>query len=668
MIVEKSNDKKPEIGKQGNAGRLPTPRSKGNEQGKGIVRIPLAGMKQNEALPPTNNKDKLVDRRGNAGRAVSTGTLLSGAERSSGAKQKNYPAKPPQRTGSKKKAKKGESLAFQEKFAAISIRYFGGFASKLEEKLPKLSEDLLMSDYFISPTALLSVVLFIMVLSIPLAVIGVSLAVVMNNMLLAAAAIVPAGVFGLGTYLPKSSRSSRANNVDGELAFVIGYLSVLISGGVSPVNLFRRLSTNKLYPACAKEARRIVISVDVLGMDPVSAIERAARYTPNKVFSDFLAGYIAVVKTGGDVRSYMDQKQKEIFNHRSIKLKSATEFVGTLAEAYLSATVVMGISLFILQIVQAMVQRSGAMDLGMMYFYAGIFMPVISGVFIFLFHSIQMKEPVNRMKEHVIFMAGLAAVPLMLFVVPIDIAVYFKLGIGLAASTMVPAIIYMTHAKRKGAVESALPNFVLDMAEIRKTGMAPEKCIEQLATRNYGTLTEYVRRMATQVSWGVPLSKVLDDFGKDLNSWFVRSIGFILIEVVEVGGGTVGLFGSLAEFTQKTKELDKERKSMFRPYVFMPYIGAILTVATTVFIINMMSSQVADLAERAGGTSIVQVNTDPRELTEVMLMAAVFQGWLMGIVGGKMGEWSIGAGYKHATILVVISMMTVYGIMNFVKI
>src|ERR671931_1779742 len=125
----------------------------------------------------------------------------------------------------------------------------------------------------------------------------------------------------------------------------------------------------------------------------------------------------------------MDQKQKEIFNHRSIKLKAATEFVGTLAEAYLAATVVMGISLFILQIVQAMVSKTGAVDLSMMYFYAGGFMPVISGVFIFLLHSMQTKEPLQKIKLHIVFLAGLAAVPLMMFVVPLDMAVYFKLGI-----------------------------------------------------------------------------------------------------------------------------------------------------------------------------------------------------------------------------------------------
>lgn len=583
------------------------------------------------------------------------------SERKSLIGKKNRMAK---KTG---RSQMGTELEFSEKFSALSIRYFGKIASRMEKSMPRLGEDLLMSNSFHSPNAFLSLVIFVTMLSLPAAAFGMIMAFATQTPIFGVAAITPIMVFGIGLSLPKSGRSSRASAVDAELPFVIGYLSVLITGGVSPINLFRRLSVNKLYPACAREARRIVLNVDVMSLDPVSAIERAARYTPNKMLADFLSGYIAVLKIGGDIQSFMDQKQKEIFTNRSQKLKSNTEFVGTLAEAYLAATVVMGISLFVLQIVSAMVEK-GEANFSMMYFYAGIFVPLISGVFLFLLHSMQTKEPLQQIREHIIFLAGLAAVPLMLFVVPIDQPSYMKLGIGLAISTATPAVMNIIETRKRRGAEAMLPSFILDLAEVRKTGLAPEKCIEQLATRNYGVLSKYVQRMATQVSWGVPLTKVLEDFGKDLKSWYVKSIGFILLEVVEVGGGTVGLFGSLAEFSQKTKELDKERRSMFRPYIFLPYIGAILTVATTVLIITMLTTQLAALTAQASGTSIVKVNTDPKMLTEIMLIAAIFQGWMMGIVGGKMAEWSIGAGYKHATALAVICLITAYFIATFVKI
>jgi archaeal flagellar protein FlaJ len=564
----------------------------------------------------------------------------------------------------KRKSRKTE-LGFQERITAVSIRLFGKFSQRVEQSMPTLGEDLLMSNYFLSPQAFLSLVLFATILCFPLGAAGIIISALTDNLLFASMVVIPFIVFAVGLSLPKASRSGRANAIDGELAFVIGYLSVLITGGIAPIDLFRRLSTSKLYPASAKEARRILLNIDVLALDPVSAIERAARFTPNKMFSDFLAGYIAVLKIGGDIRSFMEQKQKEVFNHRSIKLKSATEFVGTLAEAYLAATVVMGSSLFILQIVSAMVMK-GDLNFTMMYFYAGVFMPMISGVMIFLLHAVQVKEPLARIRQHIIFIAGLAAVPILLFVLPLDQPSYVKLGIGLTIATTPSAILSAIESKRKSAIERTLPSFVLDLAEVRKTGLAPEKCIEQLASRNYGELSKNVKRMATQVSWGVPLSKVLKDFGKDVNSWFVSSIGFILLEVVEIGGGTTGLFTSLADFTQRSRDLEKERKSMFRPYIFMPYIGAILTIASTVLIITLMTTQLSSLA--SNGTGIVTVRVaDTQALTDIMLMAAVFQGWLMGIVGGKMAEWSIGAGYKHASAIAVICLITSYLISTYVK-
>lgn len=564
----------------------------------------------------------------------------------------------------KRTERRGAHLNFQERTTALAIRMFGNLSNRLEQSMPTLGEELLMSNYFVSPQAFLSIVLFATLLSVPFVGLGVLLTFVTGNMLFIPMVIVPLMIFGVGLSLSKSSRSGRANSIDGELAFVVGYLSVLITGGISPIELFRRLSTSKLYPASAKEARRILMNIDILAMDPVSAIEKAARYCPNKMFSDFLAGYIAVLKIGGDIQSFMDQKQKEVFNHRSIKLKASTDFVGTLAEAYLAATVVMGTSLFILQIVSAMVMK-GDFNLNMIYLYAGVIMPVLSGVFLFLLHAIQVKEPLAKARIHFYFLAGLVAVPLMMFVVPLDQPTYVKIGIGLALSTTFPAIVSAAESKRKAAAERMLPSFVLDLAEIRKTGLAPEKCIEQLSTRNYGELSKNIKRMATQVSWGVPLSKVLRDFGKDLNSWFVASIGFILLEVVEVGGGTAGLFNSLADFTQRTRELEKERKSLFRPYIFMPYIGGVLTIASTVLIISLMTTQLDALAKQ--GTGIVTINADTKTLTNVMLLAAIFQGWLMGIVGGKMAEWSVGAGYKHATALAVICLVTAYLITAFVK-
>ncbi len=565
----------------------------------------------------------------------------------------------------KEKQRQKVPLGFNDTILALSIRFFGGTANKLAQTMPTLGDDIMKSNFFISPQAFLSLLLFCTSASSGIAALLAFMFVTTRNPFFALGIFLPIMVFGVGLTMPKTSQSGRAAGIENELAFVIGYLSVLITGGISPVALFRRLSTSKIYPATAKEAKRILLHIDLFGMDPMSAIERAARYNPNQVFADFLAGYMAVLKLGGDIRSYMDSKQKEIFSYRTIKLKSATEFVGTMAEAYLAATVVLGTSIFIIQAVQAMLQKSG-FNFNMIIFFAGIFMPIISILFIFLLHSAQTKEPISNMRPYYLFGIGVLAIPVILFA-PISIPIYAKVSLGLAISTAVPAFANIADSKKKQAVEMMLPSFLRDLAEVRKTGLAPEKGIQQLASRNYGLLSKSIKRMSNQLSWGVPLSKVMGDLGKDVKSWFVRSIGFLMLEVIEIGGGTAGMFNSLAEFAQRSKELEKERKSMFRPYIFIPYFGAILTIVSTVVIMYMLTNQISSLTQGTG-TGIVLITADISQLTNVMFMATIFQAWTMGLVAGKMGEWSVAAGFKHATALSLIGLLTIYMILSFYKV
>lgn len=548
-------------------------------------------------------------------------------------------------------------LGISDRIVALAIKVFSPLAKRLEQMMPTIGEDILKSNLLIAPDAFLSLLLFITFASIGVSVITAYLMLSMNLLLLAVAIPMPAYVFGIGIAIPKMSQSSRASALDGEIAFVIGYLSVLMGGGVSPIKLFRKLSESKLYPASAREARRILTLVDVFGMNPMTAIERVARYCPNKIFSDFLAGYISVLRIGGDVNSYMEMKQREMMNYRTFKLKSTTELVGTFAEAYLAATVVLGISLFVLQAVQAMTSQA-AFNLDMIMLYTGLFIPAISGAFIYIIHSAQTKEPISYMLPHYIFGASAIAIPVLYFM-PLDIPVYIRLAIGFAISTSAAAVINIIESRKKQAMENILPSFINDLAEIRKTGLSPEKGIQILSNRNYGILSRSIKRMANQLSWGVPLSKVMQDFGKGVNSWFVRSIGFIMLEVVETGGGTTILFNNLAEFAQKSKELERERKSMFRPYIFLPYFGAILTIVSTVVIINMITGQISSLTEQTN-TNITLFTANTTAVREMMLTATIFQAWTMGLVAGKMGEWSLAAGYKHATILALVGILTIY--------
>ncbi len=136
-------------------------------------------------------------------------------------------------------------------------------------------------------------------------------------------------------------------------------------------------------------------------------------------------------------------------------------------------------------------------------------------------------------------------------------------------------------------MEHGVSNFLRDLTEVRKTGLSPEKCIESLSKRDYGTFTKELRKISSEISWGIPIKKVMMDFLHRTRSWMVQIVMFLLVETIDVGGGTIAMIESLARFNNLTQEVEKEKKMSVRPYVMMPYLASILLVATTVMMMGL---------------------------------------------------------------------------------
>ena len=127
---------------------------------------------------------------------------------------------------------------------------------------------------------------------------------------------------------------------------------------------------------------------------------------------------------------------------------------------------------------------------------------------------------------------------------------------------------------------------------------------------------------------------------------------FLLVETIDVGGGTIAMIESLARFNNLTQEVEKEKRMQVRPYVFMPYLASILLVATTIM---MMSFTTGTLTMNIPG--MPPSTRDFSMMKTIMLTSIIFHSYLIGIVAGKISEESVAAGFKHATILVVIALL-----------
>jgi len=200
-------------------------------------------------------------------------------------------------------------------------------------------------------------------------------------------------------------------------------------------------------------------------------------------------------------------------------------------------------------------------------------------------------------------------------------------------------------------MERGISNFLRDLTETRKTGLSPESCISNLSKRDYGAFSKELKKMSSDIGWGIPMRNVIMDFVKKTKSWMSQIVMFLLLEAVDVGGGTISMIESLARFNNMTQEVEKEKKMSVRPYMIMPYFAAILLVATTLMML-IFTTQTVDMGLE---TSTAANNLEELKLTFTVSM--VTHCYLIGLVAGKISEESLAAGFKHAAALVVIAIV-----------
>jgi len=552
-------------------------------------------------------------------------------------------------------------LTFSDNLTRLSFKLFSAPATRISRFVPLLRDNILKSNLRITPEGLVSLALFGTLITGIFAALGIYIGFVVYSIpyFLSLLVAVPL-VFVIIMNLPKLSASSRASAINVELPFVVGYISVLAGGGVSPLATLRRISTMKLFPASAKEARRILVEVDVFGQDPITAIESIARWNPSRTFSEFLFGYTAILKSGGNFMAYVQSKLRDIMQSKAAAVKRSADTTGTMAEAYLTVTVILGMVLYTLYMVQTLISHDLA-GLTNLYFFAFIIVPLISAAFIWLIDAVQPKWPFVDYRPYKYFIYTIPAAAIFFFL-PLGLHLYLKTSITLIMGMSLPAIESSRFSRERRSLERSLPEFIRDVAEGRKTGLSPEVAIERLGGRQYGVLTDHVKKMGAQLSWGVSLSTVVTTFTSAVGSWITKAIGVLLIEVVDVGGGTIRSFSDMAEFTRDINEMEGERRAALRPFVFITYIAGVMVIITTFILVYLLN---APAISGIGSSSAPQV--DPNVI-DLLLTTAVFDSFVIGIVAGKMGESGVSDGFKHSIFLVIASLIAIFVARFFINI
>ncbi|MEK9184877.1 MAG: type II secretion system F family protein, partial [Patescibacteria group bacterium] len=111
------------------------------------------------------------------------------------------------------------------------------------------------------------------------------------------------------------------------------------------------------------------------------------------------------------------------------------------------------------------------------------------------------------------------------------------IGVLIGATPFVVSLIY--EAKVDLEKEEMFLEFARNLVESVKTGTPISKSIINVRNKSYGVLNENIKKLANQITIGIPLNAALQTFSKDVNNKTI-SRALTLIGQAEKAGGNIG--------------------------------------------------------------------------------------------------------------------------------
>lgn len=202
------------------------------------------------------------------------------------------------------------------------------------------------------------------------------------------------------------------------------------------------------------------------------------------------------------------------------------------------------------------------------------------------------------------------------------------------------------------SIEKRIPELLEDIAEGQLAGMTFVKALEASAMKDYGPITEEVKRIISRTKLGGTIEEGFEELARRVNSKLVRRVSGIMVETTRAGGDISKIIRSLAAYLRQIQTMNIERKATMKVYIGIVYIAFGVFITTVVILVNQFFYPMIGL-----GSTIFAPQADFITYRRIFFYMSMLQGLFSGIVAGKMGEGTIVAGFKHAIIMMIITLI-----------
>lgn len=527
--------------------------------------------------------------------------------------------------------------------------------------------------------------------------------------------------FGRNYYYPRRAVAARERSINLNLPYAITFMYALTSGGMSFVDVIRRLAdADDVYGEAANEFDVVAREMRLFGNDLLRALDNTRTLTPSDNFRRFADDLLGVLESGGDLETFLQEEAEE---HLDVALEEQEQFIetlGALSELFVVAFV--AAPLFVI-VVLMVVSFLGADTVGLIAGLVYVVFPLGMAGFVAVVHLLSrpyeepstdlavdeertvstervadddrfpayrrakpgtglwpmLADPFGAIRRRPalvlvltvpvgLTLAGLAAAsgvatPTVEAFVTEPVATTVGLVVAPLLTATVPLmLLHERERRRKREIAQRFPDVLSILASANEMGVGVVEGLELVTRWASGTLATELRKVRNDVAWTHDLRRALVSLADRLNVPQLTRTMALVAEGSRSSGDLHSLLEIAAGDTRARAKLERARRREVGSYVAIVVIGFLVYLLVIVMVGASYLDPIGELAASTTApdrpAALAGIGSVPVDTYRMLFLhSALLQGFGSGLIAGKLAENDVLSGLKYSIGLVLLTLV-----------
>jgi flagellar protein FlaJ len=493
----------------------------------------------------------------------------------------------------------------------------------------------------------------------------------------------------------------RKSEIELYLPHAINMMYGMSVGGSPMYEIFKTIAESKhIFGELSKEFVILIEMIDVFKRDLYDAMKFVRDTTPSPKLAGFLDDLAFILKGGGKLSDFLKRKSEELAEERELVFQAFIEFIGLMAEVYISAFIVLPLFLLIVFVVMKL------MGMGMFEMYRImllVMLPVATVMFIWLLRSMlpmpkisleefekrfetikanvvdeikssftidRRKLLINKIKRFLLhpFKKSLHEIELKIISFHLSVVslIVFLVFYGflkieetllLTISVFVIPLFVIVETKERiiRKMEEKIPNVFSELAMLNEAGLTVLEGLKILSGSEMGALTKEIAITRRELEWGILIPRAFVRLGLRVKSDVLSKVIPVVVKALETAPTIKDAFNVVSKYADSEVTFKKRIRSSMFLYIVIIYMCIAIFLLTSYMIIVNFFKPFSDLPVSTTGTGGITLSLNIDDVKNTFFQIAVVVGVLSGLVAGQIGEGNVLLGLKHSYVFLIIS-------------